>query len=55
MHALSIMYYEVVQTYRVETRATKCERCLFIPTKILNHFDVTLVDRYKAIPEKAAL
>jgi hypothetical protein len=33
MHTLNIMYYEVVQNFKVVTKVTNCERVLFIPFK----------------------
>lgn len=48
MHAMSIHYYEVVQVYRVRTQLEKCERCLFIPMKLVNFSDERIINRYRA-------
>jgi len=55
MHALSVQYYETVQVYRVETRATKYERLAFIPFKPFDFNDYRIIARYRAVLEKAAL
>ncbi|MFF7459384.1 hypothetical protein [Kitasatospora sp. NPDC008115] len=48
MHAMSVQYYEVVQTYSVTTKPTKLERCLFIPLQELT-FNHTSLQRYKEV------
>ncbi|MEV7225953.1 hypothetical protein AB0M79_02870 [Polymorphospora sp. NPDC051019] len=48
MHALSVQYYEVVQVYKVTTKPTKLERCLFIPLQELT-FTQSILQRYKEV------
>jgi len=54
MHALSIQYYEVVQLYQTQVRVEKCERCLFVPMKVLS-FDEKGISRFRSILFRAAL
>ncbi|MGW3351761.1 hypothetical protein ACWDA3_51445 [Nonomuraea rubra] len=53
MHALSVQYYEVVQVYKVTTKPTRVERCLFIPLEDLN-FTHNTFQRYKEVLAAAA-
>ncbi|AFY37968.1 hypothetical protein Lepto7376_1633 [[Leptolyngbya] sp. PCC 7376] len=55
MHALSVQYYETVQTYRVVTKAAKYERHAFIPFKPFDFKDYRIIDRYRGVLESAAL
>lgn len=55
MHALSIQYWEVVQSYRVVTRATDYERCIFVPFKPFDFRDFRVIRRFRSILERAAL
>jgi hypothetical protein len=48
MHALTIQYWEVIQTYEVRTRASRFERCLFVPMQVLT-FDDDLFRRYQPV------
>jgi hypothetical protein len=54
MHALSVQYYEVVQIYRVETRAARAERVLFVPMKAVDFADVRVVEHYRPLLARAA-
>lgn len=49
MHALSVQYYEIVQIYRVTTRVSKVEKCLFIPMKVIDYWTSELIDRFRNI------
>ncbi len=55
MHALTVQYYEVVQNYRVETRATDYTRCVFVPLKLFDFRDPRVILKYRRILEYAAL
>ncbi|MEO0376998.1 MAG: hypothetical protein AAF329_20765, partial [Cyanobacteria bacterium P01_A01_bin.17] len=54
-HALSIHYYEVVQMYRVTTRLSKCERCIFIPMKLLDFTSEQIITKYRKTLLEGAL
>ena len=54
-HALSIHYYEVVQIYKVATRLSEYQRCLFIPMKPFNFLDGRIILRYRHILMESAL
>jgi hypothetical protein len=55
MHALSVQYYEVVQLYRTELRLHRAEGCLFIPMKVFDFADETVIVRFREILSAAAL
>jgi hypothetical protein len=55
MHALTVQYYEVVQLHRTELRLHRVEGCLFIPMKVLDFSDETVVSRFREILIAAAL
>jgi hypothetical protein len=55
MHALSVQYYEVVQLYRTELRLHRAEGCLFIPMKVFDFSDETVISRFREILSAAAL
>jgi hypothetical protein len=55
MHALSIHYYEVVQAFRTTTQLERAEKCLFVPVKLMDFRDPTLVDRWRLRLADAAL
>ena len=55
MHALSIQYYEVVQNYRVITKADHYDRCLFLPLKAFDFQDQRILLKYAHILEQFAL
>jgi hypothetical protein len=55
MHALSIQYYEVVQTWQTELRLNGIERCIFIPMRLVNFRNEQVIRRYLAILVRAAL
>ena len=55
MHALSVQYYETVQTYRVVTKATKYDRHAFIPFKPFDFKDYRVIERYRGVLEAVAL
>jgi hypothetical protein len=54
MHAMTVQYYEVVQSYEVATRPVLFERCLFIPLKVMT-FTRNLLKRYAPVLADAAL
>ena len=55
MHALSMQYYEILQDYRVTTKALRHQRCLFLPLKPFNFKDPRVIVKFRAILERAAL
>lgn len=55
MHALSVQYYEVVQLYRVVMQLSDIDKCLFIPMKVLNFGDPSVVQRFKSVLAAASL
>lgn len=55
MHALNMQFYEAVQNYRVVTRATHYERCLFIPFKAFDFTDPRVLFKHRQILEAYAL
>ncbi|MEV1178669.1 hypothetical protein, partial [Nonomuraea sp. NPDC049784] len=55
MHAMSVQYYEVVQTWETRTRLDGIERCVFIPMRLVNFRDESIVRRYLGILAEAAL
>ncbi len=55
MHALSVMYYEVVQAYRTTTQMERAERCLFVPVKLVDFSDSATVARWRLTLAGAAL
>jgi len=54
MHALTVLYFEVVQLYRVMLKLSKAERVIFVPMKALK-FDERTVFRFRSILARAAL
>jgi hypothetical protein len=46
-HSLNIEYFEVLQTYSIETTLVGWERCLFVPLKPLNFADLEVLKRHK--------
>jgi hypothetical protein len=55
MHALSIQYYEVVQVYETQTRLEDFERCIYIPTKLIDFTDERNIFKYLKILRAVAL
>lgn len=47
MHPLTMQYYEVVQNYRVATRAIDYERRIFVPIRLFDFKDPRVVLRYR--------
>lgn len=47
MHVLNVLYFEVVQLYRVQLRLDRAERVLFVPMEELR-FDDAVVQRFRA-------
>ncbi len=54
MHALTVQYYEVVETYRVLVALNEVERCLFVPMKLVE-FNDAVIRRYQGALAAAAL
>lgn len=54
MHTLNILYFEVVQLYRVQVKLKKAERVLFVPMKVLDFKNYITVKKYLPILKKAA-
>lgn len=55
MHALTIQYYEVVQVYRVETSIVKADKVIFIPMKLIDFNDDSMVRRFQNVLIRHAL
>lgn len=55
MHALSVQYYEVVQAYRMLTRLERADQCLFLPMKLVEFGDPTVLGRIRSVLARAAL
>ncbi|TQS43724.1 hypothetical protein [Cryptosporangium phraense] len=55
MHALTVQYYEVVQTYRVAIELNRVTRCLFVPMKVFDFRRRELVYRFREAIAAAAL
>lgn len=55
MHALSVLYFEVVQLYRVVTECVASEPVLYVPVRSLDFERAELVDRYRQALARAAL
>jgi hypothetical protein len=53
MHALTVQYWEVIQEYELRTRTKRCERCVFVPMKVLV-FNEAVFRQYKRILVAAA-
>jgi len=54
MHALTVLYFEVVQLYRVLTECVSADPVLYIPVRPLK-FTTELIDRYRTLLANAAL
>jgi hypothetical protein len=54
MHTLNILYFEVVQLYRVQLKLDKVERVLFVPMQEFK-FDEKVIERFRHILIQAAL
>jgi hypothetical protein len=55
MHAMSVQYYEVVQTWETRTQLDTIERCIFIPMRLVNFHNEQVLRRYLGILIGAAL
>ncbi len=55
MHALSVLYFEIVQLYRVVSECLSVEPLLYLPVRPLNFADDLLLDRYRALLAQVAL
>lgn len=55
MHALTVQYYEVLQVYRTETSVVRCDRVVFVPFKLIDFSNVTLLRRFRGALTDAAL
>jgi len=44
-HSLNVLFFEVLQTYRITTRMSDWHRCLFVPMLPLNFSDRKVVER----------
>ncbi len=59
MHALTVMYFEVVEVYSLKTRVVDAERVVFLPyqvrevVELIPRFRATLVDAARAIGQPA--
>lgn len=55
MHALSVLYFEVVQVYRLATEVARVEPLLYLPVRWLNFDNAALVSRYRGLLAEVAL
>ena len=55
MHALSVLYFEVVQIYRLLTEVTQVEPLLYLPIRPLDFENRDLVERYRGLLAEVAL
>lgn len=55
MHALSVLYFEVVQIYRLRTEVEQIEPLLYLPVSPLSFDNPTLVERYRGLLAEVAL
>lgn len=55
MHALSVLYFEVVQVYRLLTEVASIEPLLYLPVRPLNFDNPGLVERYRGVLAEVAL
>ena len=54
MHALSVLYFEVVQVYRVVLEVARATPALFLPMKLVT-FSETVIRRYRSVIAAAGL
>ena len=55
MHALSVLYFEVVQIYRARTEVVDVEPLLYLPVKPFDFDHPELVERYRGVLAEVAL
>jgi hypothetical protein len=55
MHAMTVQYYEVLQVYRTETALTRCDRVVFVPFKLIDFGNESLLRRFRSTLVDAAL
>ncbi|WP_377641822.1 hypothetical protein [Oryzobacter terrae] len=55
MHALTVQYYEVLQVYRTQTQLTNCERVVFVPFKLVDFSNDSLLRRFRSTLVDVAL
>jgi hypothetical protein len=55
MHALSVLYFEVVQIYRLRTEVEQIEPLLYLPVRPLSFDNPALVERYRGLLAEVAL
>jgi hypothetical protein len=53
-HALTTQYFEVLETYDLETRIVDAQRCLFIPMALFDFSDPRVLHRFRHILERVA-
>src|SRR5262249_13930573 len=53
MHALNMLYFEVLQVFELTTRVTDAERCIFLPMQVMS-FDNDLIRDFAPQLAKAA-
>ncbi|WP_185062881.1 ligand-binding sensor domain-containing protein [Pseudonocardia eucalypti] len=53
MHAMSVQYYEVVQSYDVRTFPLRIDRCVFVPMELIT-FTPELLRRFRSVLAAAA-
>jgi hypothetical protein len=55
MHAMTVQYYEVLQVYRTETALERVDRVVFVPFKLLDFSNESLLQRFRGVLIDAAL
>lgn len=55
MHAMTVQYYEVLQVYRTETALERVDRVVFVPFRLLDFSNESLLQRFRGVLIDAAL
>lgn len=53
-HALTVQYFEVLETYAIKTRVVDAERCLFVPMRPFDFGDPRVLHRYRDVLKSVA-
>lgn len=49
MHALTIQYWQVVQSFTTELQIDRYKRCIFVPMDIINFNDERVINKFKSV------
>ncbi|KAL8724469.1 MAG: hypothetical protein Q9181_006811 [Wetmoreana brouardii] len=49
MHALTVQHYEVIQVYKTKVSVAKVDKIIFIPIKLTDFFDDSLIGRHRNV------